>query len=145
MKDSVTKVQAEPSLTTIGIVLVLGAIVPMLDTTMTNVGINTILKDLDSTVNVMQWVTTAYVLALGLAVPLAGWLLDQVSGKLLQEIALAIFAGGSLISATANAIPALVTGRIIQGDRRRRHHHRNECPGNAGGPWPKPRQINGCG
>ncbi|WP_263849918.1 MFS transporter [Lentilactobacillus parafarraginis] len=115
MKDSVTKVQAEPSLTTIGIVLVLGAIVPMLDTTMTNVGINTILKDLDSTVNVMQWVTTAYVLALGLAVPLAGWLLDQVSGKLLQEIALAIFAGGSFISATANAIPALVTGRIIQG------------------------------
>ena len=115
MKDSVTKVQAEPSLTTIGIVLVLGAIGPMLDTTMTNVGINTILKDLDSTVNVMQWVTTAYVLALGLAVPLAGWLLDQVSGKLLQEIALAIFAGGSFISATANAIPALVTGRIIQG------------------------------
>ncbi|EEI70966.1 DHA2 family efflux MFS transporter permease subunit [Lentilactobacillus hilgardii] len=115
MNESMIKEKKEPSIATIGIVLVLGAIVPMLDTTMTNVGINTILKDLSSTVNVMQWVATAYVLALGLAVPLAGWLLDQVSGRLLQEVSLIIFMIGSLVSGTANSIPALIIGRIIQG------------------------------
>ncbi|MGP3641328.1 DHA2 family efflux MFS transporter permease subunit [Lentilactobacillus hilgardii] len=115
MNESMIEEKKEPSIATIGIVLVLGAIVPMLDTTMTNVGINTILKDLSSTVNVMQWVATAYVLALGLAVPLAGWLLDQVSGRLLQEVSLIIFMIGSLVSGTANSIPALIIGRIIQG------------------------------
>ncbi len=115
MNETIAEKTNEPSLTKIGIVLVLGAIVPMLDTTMTNVGINTILKDLSSTVNTMQWVATAYVLALGLAVPLAGWLLDQVSGKWLQEISLIVFLVGSLVSATATAIPALIIGRIIQG------------------------------
>ncbi len=115
MYETTTKESSEPTVAKIGLVLVLGAIVPMLDTTMTNVGINTIMKDLSSTVNTMQWVATAYVLALGLAVPLAGWLLDQVSGKLLQEIALLIFMIGSIISGVANSIPALIIGRIIQG------------------------------
>lgn len=63
------------------LILVLGAFVAMLDTTMTNIGINTILNDLHSTVNTMQWVTTAYVLALGLTVAFAGWLIDAFSGK----------------------------------------------------------------
>ncbi len=96
-------------------ILVLAMIVPMLDTTMTNIGINTILKDLNSTVNIMQWVTTAYVLALGLAVPLAGWLINKVSGKLLVEIALGIFLVGSTMSGIASSISTLMVGRIIQG------------------------------
>lgn len=46
------------SVTQMALILVIGLMAPMLDTTMTNVGLNTILKDLDATVNTVQWVTT---------------------------------------------------------------------------------------
>lgn len=97
------------------LIMILVMIAPMLDTTMTNIGINTILKDLNATVNTIQWVTSAYVLALGLAVPLAGWLVDQMSGKRLIVIAQIIFLIGSVMSGIANNVPTLLIGRIIQG------------------------------
>ncbi|MFC6200537.1 DHA2 family efflux MFS transporter permease subunit [Lactiplantibacillus nangangensis] len=97
------------------LIMILVMMAPMLDTTMTNIGINTILKDLNSTVNTIQWVTSAYVLALGLAVPLAGWLVDQLSGKLLMEIAQVAFLVGSLVSGMASNVSMLLIGRIVQG------------------------------
>lgn len=97
------------------LIMVLVMMAPMLDTTMTNIGINTILKDLNSTVNTIQWVTSAYVLALGLAVPLAGWLVNQMSGKLLMIIAQIGFLIGSLASGIATNVPMLLAGRIVQG------------------------------
>lgn len=63
----------------------------------------------------MQWVTTAYVLALGLSVPLAGWIVNNVSGKLLVELALLFFLFGSVVSGIAVSVPILLIGRIIQG------------------------------
>jgi len=96
-------------------IMVLAMMAPMLDTTMTNIGINTILKDLNATVNTIQWVTSAYVLALGLAVPLAGWLVNQLSGKRLMEIAQIAFLLGSIASGVANNVPTLLIGRIVQG------------------------------
>lgn len=97
------------------LIMVLVMMAPMLDTTMTNIGINTILKDLDSTVNTIQWVTSAYVLALGLAVPLAGWLVNQLSGKRLMIIAQLAFLIGSVASGMATNVPTLLIGRIVQG------------------------------
>lgn len=103
------------SVTQMALILVLGLMAPMLDTTMTNIGLNTILKDLDATVNTVQWVTTAYVLALGLAVPIAGWLVNQISGRLLMEISLIAFLLGSVMSGMATSLTWLLIGRIVQG------------------------------
>lgn len=112
-----TTVSPKPavSVTQMALILVVGLMAPMLDTTMTNVGLNTILKDLDATVNTVQWVTTAYVLALGLAVPLAGWLVNQMSGRLLTEISLVVFFLGSILSGMADSLTMLLIGRIVQG------------------------------
>lgn len=71
----------ERSFTSIATILVLGAIAPMLDSTVMNVGINTIMTALHSSVNTIQWVTTAYVLALGIMVLFTGWAADRFSGK----------------------------------------------------------------
>lgn len=97
------------------IILVLGALAPMLDTTMTNVAINTIMKDLNSSVNMVQWVTTSYILALGIVVPIAGWAVDHFSGKKIYLIALSVFLLGSIISGISNSIDTLIIGRVIQG------------------------------
>lgn len=117
MKKQLKPAGGQPaiSVTQMALILVLGLMAPMLDTTMTNIGLNTILKDLNATVNTVQWVTTAYVLALGLAVPLAGWLVNQMSGRLLTELSLIIFLAGSVMSGLANSLTMLLIGRIIQG------------------------------
>ncbi|WP_225419812.1 DHA2 family efflux MFS transporter permease subunit [Levilactobacillus cerevisiae] len=114
-KMNQTGQQPKVSVTQMALILVLGLMAPMLDTTMTNIGLNTILKDLDATVNTVQWVTTAYVLALGLAVPLAGWLVNQMSGRLLTELSLIVFLIGSVMSGLADSLTFLLIGRIIQG------------------------------
>lgn len=103
------------SIIKISIILVLGALAPMLDTTMTNVAINTIMKDLNSSVNLVQWITTSYILALGIVVPIAGWAVDRFNGKGIYLSALAIFLGGSIVSGLSNSISVLIIGRIIQG------------------------------
>jgi len=106
---------SHPSVIKVAIILVIAALAPMLDTTMTNVAINTIMKDLNSSVNLVQWVTTGYILALGIAVPIAGWAVDHFSGKKIYLLALSIFLVGSIISGMAGNINILIVGRIIQG------------------------------
>ncbi|MFC6288830.1 MDR family MFS transporter [Levilactobacillus angrenensis] len=99
----------------IALLLVIGAIAPLLDTTMTNVALDTIMQSLHVSVNAVQWVTTSYVLALGIAVPVAGWATNWFDGKHLYLGALGIFLLGSLISSWATTLPLLIVGRIIQG------------------------------
>jgi len=87
----------------------------MLDTTMTNVAINTIMHDLNSTVDHVQWVTTSYILALGIVVPITGWASEHFSGKALYISGLVAFVLGSIVSGLATSINLLIIGRIIQG------------------------------
>lgn len=103
------------SVISVAIVLVLGALAPMLDTTMTNVAINTIMNDLHSSVDMVQWVSTGYVLALGLCVLITGWAVEKISGKTLYFIGIIVFLIGSIISGMANSIQILIIGRLIQG------------------------------
>ncbi|ANZ62428.1 MFS transporter [Secundilactobacillus paracollinoides] len=87
----------------------------MLDSTVMNVGINTIMTALHSSVNTIQWVTTAYVLALGIMVLFTGWAADRFSGKSLYVAGLSVFLVGSIVSGVAGSVDVLLAGRIIQG------------------------------
>ncbi|WP_125546433.1 MDR family MFS transporter [Levilactobacillus lindianensis] len=99
----------------VALFLVVGAIAPLLDTTMTNVALDTIMKSLNVSVNAIQWITTSYVLAMGIAVPVAGWASNWFNGKHLYLWALVVFLLGSIVSSWATTLPLLIIGRIIQG------------------------------
>ncbi|MDN6968012.1 multidrug efflux MFS transporter [Oenococcus sp. UCMA 17063] len=99
----------------IAFILILGAIAPMLDTTMTNVAINTIMNDLNSSVDIVQWVTTGYILSLGITVLFTGWAADRFSGKNLYIAGIILFLIGSIFSGIASNIDILIIGRLIQG------------------------------
>lgn len=114
-KETQTISNNRSSVVKVAIILVFGAIAPMLDTTMTNVAINTIMKNLNSSVNQVQWVTTSYILALGIFVPIAGWAVDHFSGKKIYITALLVFLLGSIVSGVSTDINLLIVGRIIQG------------------------------
>lgn len=63
----------------------------------------------------VQWVTTAYLLALGMAVPVTGWLIDRLGGKRLWIGALTLFLVASLGASLAWNAPSLIACRVVQG------------------------------
>src|SRR5690606_472829 len=62
-------------------ILVLGAVLPMLDSTIVNIAVNDLANVFSASFTVTQWVVTGYVLALGIAVPFSGWLMQKYDGK----------------------------------------------------------------
>lgn len=109
------KEKLDPVVLRVAIVLVVGALAPLFDSTMVNVAIHTIAADMKTTISVMQWITTGYVLAMGLAVPVSGWATNRFGGKHLFIFSLAIFLIGSVCSMLSWNIESMIVFRVIQG------------------------------
>lgn len=62
-------------------VLVFGALAPLLDSTMINIAVHSLVRNLHSSVSTIQWAVTGYVLATAIAVTFSSWLLNQFDGK----------------------------------------------------------------
>src|SRR5207247_6944751 len=65
----------------LGMVIVSGTIMAVLDTTIVNVALDTLGKDLNAQLSTVQWVVTGYLLALGRVIPVTGWAIDRIGGK----------------------------------------------------------------
>jgi len=57
-KNKLQNEKLEPMLLKTAIVLIIGSLAPLLDSTMVNVAIKTIGEDLNSTISVIQWTIT---------------------------------------------------------------------------------------
>lgn len=95
-------------------VVLVGTFMVILDTTIVNVALPQIGIALDSRTGI-EWVVTAYLLAVGIAQPPTGWLADRFGRKRLFITSLALFAGGSLFAALSPNLGWLVAARVIQG------------------------------
>jgi EmrB/QacA subfamily drug resistance transporter len=109
------KEKVDPALLKIALILVFGSLAPLLDSTMVNVAIKTLAGDLKSTVSVIQWVITGYVLAMAMAVPVSGWAINRFGGKRLYQFSLILFLAGSILSSLSGNISLLIGFRILQG------------------------------
>src|SRR4051812_33780179 len=63
----------------------------------------------------VAWTLTGYLLSAAVCTPLFGRLGDMFGKRRLLVIALAVFAGGSVVSALASSLGLLVAGRVLQG------------------------------
>ncbi|SNQ45880.1 conserved membrane hypothetical protein [Frankia canadensis] len=96
-------------------VLVLGGLMVVLDVTVTNVAIRSLSRDLHAPLSVIQWVTTAYTLALAVVVPVGAWLVGRLGARRVYVLALALFGLGSLLAGLAWDIGSLIAFRALQG------------------------------
>ncbi|MEV5961119.1 MDR family MFS transporter [Kribbella sp. NPDC051952] len=96
-------------------VLVVGALAPLLDSTIVTVAIHTLGIELHASVSTVQWVSTAYLLALAIAIPVTGWSADRFGAKRMWIVALALFLTGSMLCGIAWNIGSLIAFRVIQG------------------------------
>lgn len=94
--------------------LLLAMFVSSLDQTIVSTALPTIVGDLGG-VDHMQWVTTAYVLASTIMMPIYGKLGDLWGRKYLFIAALAVFVCGSTVCALAPSMDGLVAGRAVAG------------------------------
>ncbi|MBO2451587.1 DHA2 family efflux MFS transporter permease subunit [Actinomadura barringtoniae] len=99
----------------LAVVVVLGAIMTILDTTIVNVALPTLGKDFDASLSSIQWVATGYLLALSMAIPLTGWAVQRFGSRTMWLISLGLFIGGSLLCGMAWDVTSLVAFRIVQG------------------------------
>jgi len=86
-----------------------------LDSTMVNVSLDTLGNVFDAPLGTIQWVTSAYLLSLALALPLSGWLMDRVGARRIFLTCFVIFVCGSALSSMAQTVEMLIGARVLQG------------------------------
>jgi EmrB/QacA subfamily drug resistance transporter len=96
------------------VVLVAGMFMSLLDISIVNVAIPTIQNEFGEATDDVQWVATAYALALGMVVPASAWLGDRFGLSRVYIVALLGFAAGSALCGLAWDLNSLVTFRILQ-------------------------------
>jgi len=97
------------------IVVVLGSIMSILDTTIVNVAIDALSREFHTSLATIQWVSTGYMLALATVIPMTGWAADRFGTKRLYMISIALFLAGSALSGAAWSATSLIGFRILQG------------------------------
>ncbi|NIH87029.1 DHA2 family efflux MFS transporter permease subunit [Amycolatopsis granulosa] len=99
----------------ISLVIVFGAFVGMLDSSLVNVGLDRIGTDLGATLDEVQWISTAYLIALAVSLPLCGWLSRKIGVGRLWLGAFAAFTVASGLCALAGNVEWLIVLRVVQG------------------------------
>src|ERR1700734_3985617 len=95
--------------------LIVGGIAAILDSTMVTLALHTLVVRLHSTDGTIQWVTTGYLLAMAVAIPVTGWAESRWGGKRVWMAALAAFVAGSALCALAWNDASLIGFRVVQG------------------------------
>jgi len=95
--------------------LMLGLFVSILASTIVSNALPRIITDLGGSQSVYTWIVTTELLAMTATVPLWGKLADLYNKKLLIQISLSLFVGGSLIAGLTPDVGILIVSRVVQG------------------------------
>jgi EmrB/QacA subfamily drug resistance transporter len=99
----------------IAVVVLLGTVMSILDTTIVNVALATLGHDLHSSISQIQWVVTGYMLALAAVIPVTGWAARRFGAKRVYLLSLVLFTAGSALCGLATSASELVIFRVLQG------------------------------
>src|ERR1700685_4434712 len=95
------------------IVLSLALMIIILDTTILNVSLRTIIDDLHTNIQNMQWVITAYSLMLAAFTITGGRLGDLFGRKKMFVVGAVIFAVGSFMTSISHSVGFMIAGEAI--------------------------------
>lgn len=107
--------QVDPAVWRIVWTVLVGGLAVLFDTTIVAVALHTLASELHTSVATIQWVSTGYLLALGVTIPIAGWAQRALGGKRLWMLALVVLLIGSVASSLAWSAGSLITFRVLQG------------------------------
>ncbi|MQA01906.1 MAG: DHA2 family efflux MFS transporter permease subunit [Streptosporangiales bacterium] len=99
--------------TVIGVLLV-STFVVVLNETIMSVALPVIMKDLNVTASVGQWLTAGFLLTMAVIIPITGFLIRKVPTRTLYLAAMTLFSIGTLVAAISPSFAVLLGGRILQ-------------------------------
>jgi EmrB/QacA subfamily drug resistance transporter len=97
------------------VVVCLGQLMSVLDTTVVNVALPSIQHDLDFTQSSLTWVINAYLISFGSFLLMAGRLGDLIGRKRVFLSGVALFTAASAVCGLANSQALLIAARFVQG------------------------------
>ena len=95
-------------------IVTLGTAMGNLSMTALNTMIPSAMREFGVEVDLGQWMTTSYMLVLGIAVPLATYLARRLSERAYVLLAFGLFIAGTLIDFVAMSFAIMVIGRVVQ-------------------------------
>ena len=96
-------------------VSVVGSFLSQLDATVVNVSLSSLAVQLHSSLAAIQWVSSGYLLALALMLPLNSWLVERIGAKALYLWCFSAFTLSSALCGKAWSANALIGFRILHG------------------------------
>lgn len=97
------------------ITVTLAAMMELLDTSIVNVAISQIMGNLGATLEEVAWVSTGYIVANVIVLPLSGWLSNFFGRRRYFMGSIILFIVASFFCGNAGSLEALVFWRIVQG------------------------------
>lgn len=95
--------------------VMIGTFMAVLDATIVNVALPKIMSSYGVGIDKIEWVLTAYLLALAVMLPTSGWLADKFGYKRMYFFGLLLFTVGSLLCGLSANENMLILSRVIQG------------------------------
>ncbi|MES2917610.1 MAG: DHA2 family efflux MFS transporter permease subunit [Pseudomonadota bacterium] len=99
----------------IAMVVTLAAMMELLDTSIVNVAISQIMGNLGATLEEVTWVSTGYIVANVIVLPISGWLSNRFGRRNYFMGSIALFIVASFFCGNASSLGGLVFWRIVQG------------------------------
>ncbi|WP_077945647.1 multidrug efflux MFS transporter MdrM [Listeria monocytogenes] len=96
------------------IVMLMGAFVTILNQTLMNVALPSIMKDFGITASQGQWLSTGFMLVNGVMIPMTAFLIERFTTRQLYLFAMITFAIGTAIGGFATDYTMLIAGRMVQ-------------------------------
>src|SRR5262245_26835024 len=99
----------------IAITVTLAAIMELIDTSIVNVAIPHMMGNLGATLDQIAWVSTGYIVANVIVLPITGWLSAFFGRRRYFAGSIAIFTIASFLCGNSHTLSELVLWRIVQG------------------------------
>jgi DHA2 family multidrug resistance protein len=99
----------------IALAVVLAALMQVIDSSIVNVALPDMMGNLGANLDEIAWVSTGYILASVIVIPLTGFLGDLFGRKRYFVGSILLFTASSFFCGAAHSLSALITWRIIQG------------------------------
>ncbi|MCR2805902.1 DHA2 family efflux MFS transporter permease subunit [Paenibacillus soyae] len=95
-------------------VMILGVFVAILNETLLNVALPKIMEDIGVAPSKAQWLSTGYLLVIGVLIPMTAYLMRRFTTRSLFLTAMGLFSAGTLVAAVAPGFELLLLGRVLQ-------------------------------
>ena len=99
----------------IGIAVTMAAMLELIDTSIVNVAIPHMMGNLGATLDEISWVSTGYIIANVIVIPMSGWLAGYFGRRRYLTGSIAIFVASSFFCGAAGSLGSLIFWRVVQG------------------------------